>query len=55
MEHILKELNAAYGILSSMLVSHDNVQKLAAAEVKLQRVYAALKALSKKEEEPENG
>ena len=55
MENILKELDAVYGILSTMSVSHDNVQKLAAAEVKLQRVYADLKALNEKKEETENG
>lgn len=48
-DEILKELDAAYGILSTMLVSHENVQKLAAAEAKLQRVYNQVKDLSKPE------
>lgn len=50
MEKILKELDSAYGILSTMSVSHENVQKLAAAESKLQRVYKELKELADKME-----
>ena len=53
MKEILKELDNAYAILASISVSHDGVQKMAAAQVKLQKVYAELKKLD--EEEPDNG
>lgn len=55
LDKALKELDSAYGILSTMLVSRENVQKLAAAESKIQRVYNDLKALSEKKEGTDNG
>lgn len=55
MDEILKELDAAYSILAEMPVSGANVKRLAAVELKLERVYANLKELNTKEDTNNDG
>ena len=51
MENVLKELDSAFRIISTIPVSGDNVEIMAAAKAKLRAVYAELS----KQEGTENG
>lgn len=53
MEKLLKELDTAFGLISSVPVSGENVDVMAAARNKLRGVYAELKKLSKEVETKE--
>ena len=58
MEKLLKELDIAFSLISSVPVSGENVDVMAAARNKLRGVYAELKKLSenaKKEAEQTDG
>lgn len=53
MENILKELDMAFGLISSILVSGEAVDTMAVARQKLRGVYAELKKLSAEKETKE--
>lgn len=46
MDEIIKELNEAYQIISSIPVTGDSVDALAVARAKMRKVYAELKNMS---------
>lgn len=53
MENILKELDMAFGLISSIPVSGEAVDTMAVARQKLRGVYAELKKLSAEKETKE--
>lgn len=50
MDELLKELDSAYRMISSIAVSGDSVDVMAAARAKLRKVYVGLKDQSKEVE-----
>lgn len=46
-EKVKQHMNNAYDRMKMMVVSHDNVQKLALAEMELELAYHALEELEK--------
>lgn len=46
-EKVKQHMNNSYDRMRSMVVSHDNVQKLALAEMELELAYQALEELEK--------
>lgn len=52
-ENILKELDMAFGLISSILVSGEAVDSMAVARQKLRGVYAELKKLNTEEKAKE--
>lgn len=51
MTDILKKLDEAFRLLSTIPVSHDNVEVMATAKAKLRAVYAELEHKDQKKEE----
>ena len=51
MEKAMKHLDKSFGILSSIPVSHENVERMALAKQELRAAYAALEAAKKDADE----
>lgn len=54
-EKVKQHMNNAYDRMKMMVVSHDNVQKLALAEMELELAYKALEDMEKQQKEEADG
>ena len=49
-EEILKSIDEAFNLISSIYVKEDDVERMAAAKIRLRNAYVSVKACTEKEE-----